>query len=81
MDAADWGQLLALVAVIAITTPLLGSYLARVYGDESAPGDRVFGPLERGIYRLVGVDQRQEQRWTIYARSVLAFSGAAPPAA
>ena len=74
MDAADWGQLLALVAVIAITTPLLGSYLARVYGDGTAPGDRVFGPLERGIYRLVGVDQRQEQRWTIYARSVLAFS-------
>jgi K+-transporting ATPase ATPase A chain len=74
MDAAAWGQLLALVAVIAITTPLLGSYLARVYGDGTAPGDRVFGPLERGIYRLVGVDERQEQRWTIYVRSVLAFS-------
>ena len=44
MDAAAWGQLLALVAVIAITTPLLGSYLARVYGDGSAPGDRRVRP-------------------------------------
>jgi K+-transporting ATPase ATPase A chain len=79
MSASTWLQLGALVAVIAVTTPLLGSYLAKVYaGDpgtgDRAPGDRVFSPIERVVYRLVGVDDQQEQRWAVYARSVLAFS-------
>ena len=49
--------------------------MARVYGDgERAPGDRFFLPIERTIYRLCGVDERREQRWTTYAYSLLAFS-------
>jgi K+-transporting ATPase ATPase A chain len=39
-----------------------------------APGDRVFGPIERGIYRLCGIDPNREQAWTGYAGSLLAFS-------
>jgi K+-transporting ATPase ATPase A chain len=74
MTAEGWLQVLALVAAIGIATPLLGSYLAKVHGGGSAPGDRVFGPVERLVYRLVGVDPAQEQRWTVYARSVVAFS-------
>ena len=74
MRASDWVLFLALVALIGVATPLLGGYLARVYGGGRAPGDRVFGPVERLIYRLVGVDPAQEQRWAVYARSVLAFS-------
>ena len=67
-------QLILLSAVIAGVTPLLGSYMAKVYGGGAAPGDRVFGPTERVIYRLVGVDPDREQHWTTYARSALAFS-------
>jgi potassium-transporting ATPase potassium-binding subunit len=79
VSTSAWMQLLALVAVIAVTTPLLGTYLAKVYAADPetgrrAPGDRVFSPVERLVYRLVGVDERQEQRWTVYVRSVLAFS-------
>ena len=74
MRASDWLLLVVLVALIAVATPLLGGYLARVYAGGRGPGDRVFSPLERLIYRVVGVDPHQEQRWTIYARSVLAFS-------
>ena len=74
MRASDGVLFLALVALIGVATPLLGGYLARVYGGAQAPGDRVFGPVERLIYRVVGVDPAQEQRWTVYARSVLAFS-------
>ena len=36
--------------------------------------DRLFGPLERVVYRILGVDPAREQRWTVYALSVLAFS-------
>ena len=74
MTAAAWTQLLVLIALLAISTPLLGTYMARVYGDGRAPGDRVFGPVERLIYRACGVDEHSEQRWQTYALSLLAFS-------
>jgi K+-transporting ATPase ATPase A chain len=74
MRSTDWALLGVLVGLLALATPLLGGYLAKVYGGGGAPGDRVFGPAERLVYRAVGVDPSQEQRWTIYARSVLAFS-------
>lgn len=74
MSAASWLQLAVLVALIAAATPLLGGYMAKVFGGGKAPGDRVFNPIERGIYRLTGVNPESEQRWPVYAGSVLAFS-------
>ena len=58
----------AIVAVLAILHVPLGDYMARVYtsGRHLA--------VERGIYRLVGVDPDRDQTWGVYARSVLAFS-------
>ncbi len=74
MTVTGWVQLAALLVAIAIGTRFLGAYLARVFGGGSAPGDRVFGPIERVVYRLSGVDPDREQRWSAYAISVLAFS-------
>ena len=74
MTAANWLQLLALVAAVAAGARLLGPYLAGIYGDGKAPGDRVFLPVERAIYRVCGVDEEREQRWNVYALSLLAFS-------
>ena len=74
MTATAWIQLAVLVGLLAAATPVLGGYMAKVYGGGAAPGDRMFGPLERLIYRLTGVDPSREQRWTTYARSLLAFS-------
>jgi potassium-transporting ATPase potassium-binding subunit len=77
MTTAGWVQALALVVLLAVSVPFLGSYMAKVYGEERrAPGDRFFLPVERFIYRLCGVDPEREQRWNIYAISVLAFSAA-----
>ena len=70
-------QLIALLVVLAVTAPLLGRYLAAVYGgraDGSAPGDRVFRPVERAVYRFLRVDPEREQRWNVYAFALLAFS-------
>jgi len=68
------------VALVVVTAPILGRYMARVYGTEGdnrpAPGDRFFGAVERPIYRLCGIDPRREQRWTAYALSVVGFSAA-----
>jgi K+-transporting ATPase ATPase A chain len=74
MSAATWAQFIALIVAIVAVAPLLGRYMAGVYGDGRAPGDRIFLPVERLIYRLCGVDERREQRWTVYAYSVLGFS-------
>ena len=68
---------LILVVLLAVTVPLLGRYMAAVYGaskDGTAPGDRLFHPIERFIYRVCGVDHKREQRWNVYALSLVAFS-------
>lgn len=86
MSAAAWFQLLAVLVLVAAGTRLLGPYLAAVFGDADpvdgdeqprrakAPGDRIFNPIERVIYRACGIDPDREQRWTSYAGSLLAFS-------
>jgi K+-transporting ATPase ATPase A chain len=75
MTTTTWLTLIALVGAIVATAPFLGRYMAKVYStDEHAPGDRVFLPIERFIYRFSRVNPDSEQRWTTYAFSVLAFS-------
>jgi potassium-transporting ATPase potassium-binding subunit len=74
VTAAGWTQLAFVVVLLAISTPLLGNYMAKVYGAKHAPGDRVFLPVERAIYRVCGIDPESEQRWQTYALSLLAFS-------
>jgi len=58
----------ALVAVLAVTHVPLGDYMARVFGSERHLR------VERAVYRLVRVDPDADQRWGVYAVSVLAFS-------
>ena len=75
MSIPNWVQFAVLIALLAITAPPLGIYIARVYGETgTAPGDRFFKPVERTLYRLCRVDPASEQRWTTYAFAVIAFS-------
>jgi K+-transporting ATPase ATPase A chain len=74
MTLANWLQFGGLIVLVCLTAPPIGRYMAKVYDDDNAPGDRFFGAIERPIYRVCRVDPAQEQRWTVYAYSVLAFS-------
>ena len=75
MTGAEVLQIIGLLVILGIGARLIGPYLAGVYGDDDhAPGDRVFLPLERLIYRIVGIDPDREQRWTGYGGALLAFS-------
>ena len=68
---------LVLIILLVVTVPPLGRYMADVYGyreDGTSPGDRFFNPIERFIYRMCGIDHRREQRWNVYALSLVAFS-------
>src|SRR5579862_4898808 len=76
MTAPAWLELAVLVAAIGVSTPLLGGYMARVYDPTLGRprGDRVFAAIERPIYRVCRIDPEREQRWNVYALSLLAFS-------
>ena len=70
-------QAAVIVGLLLIAVPPLGKYIAAVHGsrgDGTAPFDRFFNPVERFIYRVSGIDERREQRWNVYALSMLAFS-------
>ncbi|GGO26356.1 potassium-transporting ATPase subunit KdpA [Microbispora bryophytorum] len=58
----------SLVVALVLTHRPLGDYMYRVYS-----GTRHVA-FERVVYRLIGVRPDTEQRWNVYARSVLAFS-------
>ena len=74
MTFAGWAQLIALIVLIGVTAPLLGRYMANVYEGGPSRLDRVFGPIERFFYRACRIDPEREQRWNIYALSLIAFS-------
>jgi potassium-transporting ATPase potassium-binding subunit len=61
------------LVLLAITKPL-GSYMVKVFAGERTFLYGVLRPLERLCYKVSGVDEAVEQRWTQYAGSLLAFS-------
>ncbi len=75
MTANGWLQIsVFLLVTLAITKPL-GVFMARVFNGEKTFLDPVLRPLERWLYRLTGVDETKEMRWTEYAAAMLLFSG------
>lgn len=70
MTTATAGVLfiLSLIVALAVAYRYLGDYMFRVVAAER------HGRVERGIYKVLGVDPHAEQSWGVYARSVLAFS-------
>src|SRR5215813_8456801 len=66
--AAGWLQFALLVAALAACYVPLGNYIARVFTDTR------HWRVERGIYKLCGIDPEADMRWSVYVRSILAFS-------
>ncbi len=64
---------LFLIVLTALTRPL-GGYLKRVFDGERTWLSIVFGPLERGFYKLAGVRSDEDQTWIRYATAMLVFS-------
>jgi K+-transporting ATPase ATPase A chain len=74
MSFMGWLQIAIFFAAIAAVTPLLGSYMAKVFRNERVFLTPVLGRVERGIYRLIRVEPEESQDWKKYAVSVLLFS-------
>jgi len=75
MTANGWFQIgLYLLAIFLVTKPL-GIFMTRVFSREKTFPDPVLRPMERLIYRLCGIDENHEMRWTEYGAAMLLFSG------
>src|SRR5450755_4228052 len=74
MTANGWFQILVFLALIFLVTKPLGIFMARVFSREKTFMDPVLRPMERLLYRVTGVDEDHEMRWTEYAISMLLFS-------
>lgn len=75
MSANGWFQILLYSLVILAITKPLGIYMFRVFEGEQQPVPRFFGPIERMLYRLCGVNPKEQQKWTDYTIALLLFSG------
>jgi K+-transporting ATPase ATPase A chain len=74
MTFNGWIQIALYCAILIAITKPLGGYLARIFSGERTFLSPVLGWLERGIYRLSGVNPNEEQNWLGYAMAMLAFS-------
>jgi K+-transporting ATPase ATPase A chain len=74
MTANGWFQIFFFFALVLVCARPLGLYMARVFERERTFVDRIFRPIELLIYRLTGIDETHEMRWTEYAVVMLLFS-------
>src|SRR5215510_8568221 len=74
MTFNGWLQILFFFALVLAVTKPMGIFMARVFNRERTFLDPALRPVERLIYRLTGVDERREMRWTEYAAATLLFS-------
>ena len=74
MSLTGWAQIALVLALVVIAAIPLSSFLARVFSGERNFLSPVLGPVERGFYKLAGVNPAREQDWLTYTMAMIAFS-------
>jgi potassium-transporting ATPase potassium-binding subunit len=74
MTANGWLQILLFLALVFLVTKPMGIFMTRVFTREKTFMDPMLRPVERLLYRVTGVDENHEMRWTEYATAMLLFS-------
>jgi potassium-transporting ATPase potassium-binding subunit len=74
VGTGDFLTLATVALVVLVLTPVLGTYIYRVMEGERTLLSPVLRPVERGIYRVCGIDETSEQDWKGYAIAVLVFA-------
>jgi K+-transporting ATPase ATPase A chain len=67
-------QLILYSALLLLVTKPLGSYMLNVFEGQTTVLTRALAWLERGTYKLLGIDPNEDMRWTRYASAMLVFS-------
>jgi potassium-transporting ATPase potassium-binding subunit len=76
MTLNGWLQVALYCVVVTLLVKPFGGYMTRVFNGERHVMTPVLGWLERGIYAVCGVDEKQEQHWVTYAVAMLFFTAA-----
>ncbi|MEQ1755520.1 MAG: potassium-transporting ATPase subunit KdpA [Micropepsaceae bacterium] len=74
MTIIGWLQIGLVLALVLVTAPALGAFMARVFQGERTFLHPVLSPLESSFYRLSGVDPDKGQDWRAYTVAMLMFS-------
>src|SRR5262249_1454739 len=73
MTVIGWIQILLYCAIIVAITPILGAYMTRVFNGERTLLSPILRRVEITIYKLAGLDERQEQHAVTYTLGMLLF--------
>ena len=73
MTVIGWVQILLYCVIIVAITPVLGAYMTRVFSGERTLLSPILRPVELAIYKIAGVDERQEQHAVSYTVGMLLF--------
>jgi K+-transporting ATPase ATPase A chain len=74
MTLQGWILILTFVGLLLASAKPVGLWLFALYEGRATPLHRLLGPVERGFYRLSGIDPAQEQGWRRYAVHMLIFN-------
>ena len=67
-------QILFFFGIVFVLTKPMGTFLKKVYDREHTFLDKVIGPVEHFVYRIIGVDATREMNWKQYGIAMIAFS-------
>ena len=73
MTVIGWIQIVLFCAIVVALVKPLGWYMTRVFNGERTFLSPVLRPVERGLYRVGGVDEKREQHWLTYTVAMLLF--------
>jgi K+-transporting ATPase ATPase A chain len=74
MTISDLFQVLLFFILLIALTPVLGSYMGKVYSGNKHFMLPVFGWLEKKIYNIIGVKPDEETNWKSYTFALLLFN-------
>jgi K+-transporting ATPase ATPase A chain len=76
MTINGWIQIAVFSAIVVALVKPVGGFMTRVFAGEWTWLTPVFRPIERVLYGIAGVDEKEDQHWAAYAVSMLLFNAA-----
>lgn len=74
MTIYGWIQILLYCGILVALVKPVGFYMYRVFNGDRTFLSPVLVPIERGLYRLSGTSEKEEQHWAVYATAMLLFN-------
>ena len=74
MTVQGWTLIGVFVLLLGLAAKPMGLWLFALYDGRRTPLHAVLGPVERGLYRLAGIDPAEDQSWRRYALHLLLFN-------